>query len=298
MTFNRRQMLRTAGAGLLVPATLRGALASQAPTKRVLYFTKSSGFQHSVVTRQGEELAHSERILTEIGKLHGFEVVASKDGRMFDPDKIGQWDAFVFYTTGDLTQPGTDKQPPMSEDGKKAFLDAIRGGKGFVGMHCATDTFHSSGDQVDPYIQMIGGEFAGHGAQQEARIDVVDESFPGAESFQSEFRLLDEWYTQKNLSDDLHVIMVQVTEGMEGDLYQARTIPRPGPARKTRAASSTRRWATARTSGRTPDSRASSSAASLGDRTGRRRRHAEHLQGHSRSRELALIRRHDPETHA
>ncbi len=86
-------------------------------------------------------------MLTEIGKDHGFEVVASKDGRLFDPDKIGQWDAFAFETTGVLTEQGGQKEGegahPMSVDGKKAFLDAIAAGKGFIGMHCATDTFHS-----------------------------------------------------------------------------------------------------------------------------------------------------------
>ena len=98
------------------------ALAAQkgGPTKKVLFFTKSGGFPHSVVTRKDGKPALAERVLTEIGKEHGFEVVASKDGRMFDPDKIGQWDAFAFQTTGDLTTAGTDKNPPMSKDGKKA----------------------------------------------------------------------------------------------------------------------------------------------------------------------------------
>ena len=125
----------------------------------------------------------AERILTEIGKDHGFEVVASKDGRLFEPDKIGQWDAFVFETTGDLTTPGGDKNPPISADGEKAFYDAIRGGKGFMGMHCATDTFGHHGQRnkgaEDPYIQMIGGEFITHGNQQPSRIDIADPAFPG-----------------------------------------------------------------------------------------------------------------------
>jgi uncharacterized protein len=155
-------------------------------------------------------------ILTELGKEHGFEVVASKDGTLFDPDQIGQWDAFAFETTGDLTTPGTHKDgEPMSADGKKAFLDAIRGGKGFVGMHCATDTYHSPKDKFDPYIEMIGGEFIRHGAQQKARIDVVDPDFPGAKAFGPSFEILDEWYALKNFQDDLHVIMVQNTTDMD-----------------------------------------------------------------------------------
>jgi type 1 glutamine amidotransferase len=230
---NRRQLLLTAGAALLGPSSLR-ALAAQkgGPTKRVLFFTKSAGFPHSVVTRKDGNPALAERILTEIGKEHGFEVVASKDGRMFDPDKIGQWDAFAFETTGDLTKPPSsdknDKEPPISPDGLKAFFDAIESGKGFVGMHCASDTFgtHRKMGIEDPYVKMIGGQFAGHGAQQVATLEVADPSFPGGSSFGSEpFKINDEWYTQKDWGDDLHVILVQKTEGMTGDLYQRPSFP-------------------------------------------------------------------------
>jgi type 1 glutamine amidotransferase len=227
MTLNRRQMLWAAGASLLGPAAMaRAAAQDRGQTKRVLFFTKSSGFQHSVITRKGDELGMAERILAEIGKQNGFEVVPTKDGRMFDPDKIGQWDAFAFYTTGDLTQPGTtDKAPPMSTEGKQAFLDAIHGGKGFMGMHCATDTFHSHGDQIDPYIQMIGGEFIVHGAQQVAKLFVTDPKFPGASAFGEKFEINDEWYAQKNLAKDLHVIIAHNTEGMQGKMYERPNFP-------------------------------------------------------------------------
>jgi len=214
---NRREMLLATGAGLMCAGAYGRALAQEKGTlKKVLFFTKSSGFQHSVITRKGEQPGLAERILTEVGKEHGFEVVATKDGRMFDPDKIGQWDAFAFETTGDLTTLGnTDKTPPMSKDGKKAFLDAIRGGKGFIGMHCATDTFHSQGSTLDPYIEMIGGEFIVHGEQQKTRILVTDPRFPGAGSFGASFEILDEWYALKNFQDDLHVIMAQDTSTMK-----------------------------------------------------------------------------------
>ena len=46
----------------------------------------------------------------------------SKDGRLFGPKYLAQFDAFFFYTTGDLTEPGTDGNPPMTALGKHAFL--------------------------------------------------------------------------------------------------------------------------------------------------------------------------------
>ncbi|MBX6316361.1 MAG: ThuA domain-containing protein [Isosphaeraceae bacterium] len=222
MTLTRRQLLFASGAALLGPDVLGQALAAdeKGPTKKVLFFTKSSGFQHSVITRKNNQPSLAERLLTDLGKEHGFEVVCSKDGRLFDPDQIGQWDAFVFETTGDLTTQGGQKEGegayPMSKEGKQAFLDAIRGGKGFVGIHCATDTFHSRGTAIDPYIEMIGAEFIVHGAQQKARIDIVDPNFPGVRPFGTDsFEILDEWYALKNFQDDLHVILVQNTENMD-----------------------------------------------------------------------------------
>jgi type 1 glutamine amidotransferase len=228
MNLNRREVLFTAGAALLGAGALNRLHAAQGGTKRVLFYTKSSGFEHSVIKRNGDQLGLAERILTDVGKQNGFEVVASKDGRLFDPDKVGQWDAFAFQTTGVLTEMGQHKDGyPMSEDGKKAFLDAIRAGKGYIGMHCASDTFHRKDGTVDPYIEMLGGEFIIHGpVQDEGTIIVADPDFPGVKAFGTEsFKIKDEWYTQKNLADDLHVILVQKTEGLTGPMYRRPNYP-------------------------------------------------------------------------
>src|SRR5207248_2927871 len=103
----------------------------------------------------------------DMGARHGFDVECTKDGSVFTPDGLRPFDALFFYTTGDLTTAGTDKQPPMPAGGKEALLAAVRGGKGFVGVHCASDTFHTGpmggehseqyvahGAAADPYIAM------------------------------------------------------------------------------------------------------------------------------------------------
>lgn len=219
MTLTRRRLLMASGAAALGASAMSRTLlgAQDGDRKRILYFTKSSGFQHSVINREGDRLAHSENILIEIGKEHGFDVTASKDGRLFEPDRIDEWDGFVFYTTGDLTEPGSDGNPPMSPEGLEAFLGSIRSGrKGFVGIHCATDTFHSPQDGPrTPYVEMIGAEFITHGPQQVATVKVVDQDFSGAGPFGSMFEINDEWYAFRNMSDQIHAIMVQLTEGMQ-----------------------------------------------------------------------------------
>ena len=108
---SRRELLLAGGAAWLGAGAMGRVLARpQGATKKVLFFIKSAGFPHSVVTRKGEKPSLAEQILTKAGKEHGFEVVATKDGRMFEPDKIGEWDAFVFETTGDLTTEGTARR--------------------------------------------------------------------------------------------------------------------------------------------------------------------------------------------
>ena len=220
------------GAGVLLDPALN-ALAKASPKRRVLFFTKSSGYQHSSIKRNGGELSHAERVLTDLGTSHGFEVTATKDGSVFTADNLKSYDVIFFYTTGDLTQLGEYKEPPMPVEGKKALLEAIHSGKGFIGTHSAADTFHSAGEgfatqaveQRDPYIQMLGGEFIRHGPQQEATMKVASPEFPGCERIQKEFRIKDEWYSLKNFASNLHVILVQATQGMDGTDYQRPDYP-------------------------------------------------------------------------
>ncbi len=221
---NRRDVLKWsaffAGSCLVLPAFVRGA--GEKP-KRVLFFTKSSSYEHSVVKRKGEEPGYAEKILIDLGKPRGFDVTASKDGSLFSDEYLNAFDAIVFYTCGDLMQAGKDKQPPMTAAGKQALLDAVYQGKPFVGIHCASDTFHGPEGEIDPYIAMLGGEFIVHGKQQESKSVVVDAKFPG--SPRDDFKLVEEWYSLKNFANDLHVILAQQTEGMTGPMYQRPAYP-------------------------------------------------------------------------
>src|SRR5580765_5807077 len=63
------------------------SLAVAAENKQVLFLTKSSGFQHSVITRDKNDptkLAHAERLLTEFGGQNGFIVTVTKDADVFN----------------------------------------------------------------------------------------------------------------------------------------------------------------------------------------------------------------------
>lgn len=211
---------------------------------KVLVFTKSSGFQHDAVKLQWKEgrEGYAFPVFRSLAEKNNLELVFSKDGSRFTPEYLAQFDAFVFYTTGDLTKPKSDPRgddlPPMTPAGKAALLAAVAGGKGFIGLHSATDTFHTAGrnDHVperwtddgaaaDDFVKMIGGEFIRHGKQQVAKITVTDPKFPGMSAVPAGYAPMEEWYSLKNFAPNLHVLLVQETAGMEGDEYQRPAYP-------------------------------------------------------------------------
>src|SRR3984893_14696624 len=142
-----RQFLQAtalAGAGLYLPKELLAA-----KKKSVLIFTKSSGFEHQVIKVTDGHPSVLEQAVKTLGEQHGFEITATKDGRVFDSPDFRKYSAVLFFTTLDLTKTGMDGNPPMSLAGKQTLLDAVHGGLGFVGVHAAADTFHTEPDPDD-----------------------------------------------------------------------------------------------------------------------------------------------------
>ncbi|WP_438482777.1 ThuA domain-containing protein [Oleiharenicola lentus] len=211
---------------------------------RVLYFTKSSGFEHSVIKRVDGQPSFSEKILTKLGAEKNIEFTFSKDGSLFSKEYFTKFDVVLFYTSGDLLSVGTDGNPAITPEGKQALLDAVAGGKGFAGLHAASDTFHTyetgggnppvekrgnryiaHGDAADAYIKMLGGEFIRHGAQQVAKARVIDHKFPGFAGLAETWECQEEWYTTKEFASNLHVLLVLETAGMKGEDYQRPSFP-------------------------------------------------------------------------
>lgn len=190
--------------------------------QRLLYFTRTVGYEHSAVHRDGQTLSHSEQRLVELGQRAGFDVDCSKDGSTFDED-LDRYDAFVFYTLGDLTRTQEHMAPPMTPRGKQRLLEAIAAGTGFCGFHSATDTFY--GDGIDPYIEMMGAEFCGHGHEQEAALLLKSSAFPGLEGLDGRLSFFEEWYAFKKMTHDMHVILALETASMKGTVYQRPPMP-------------------------------------------------------------------------
>jgi type 1 glutamine amidotransferase len=151
----------------------------QAAPKKILVVTTTTGFRHSSIPT-------SEKILADLAKESGaftVDFVHQPDGKpaalkkdasdeekaafktaqtqweeklkqalqKLSPDSLKNYDAVAFVsTTGDLPIPDT-----------AGFLNWIKSGGAFIGIHAASDTFHGWPD----FIAMLGGEFAHHGPQ-------------------------------------------------------------------------------------------------------------------------------------
>ena len=217
---------------------IAAAFSASAAPKKILFFTKSSGFEHPVISWKNGQPSFAEKVLLELGAKNGWEFTFSKDGSKFSPEYLNQFDAVFFYTTGDLCSEGTDKNPPMTPAGKQALFDYVRSGKGFIGTHAAADTFHTAneskkgpdryanhGTNADPYACFLGGEFIIHGAQQVATNKVIDSKFPGFEKVGDSFAFQEEWYSLKDFAPDDHVLTVMDAPHMKGPMYDRPAYP-------------------------------------------------------------------------
>jgi len=237
------RFLPLAVAGLLSLAPVYGA---QPGARKVLFFTKSSGWEHSVISEPAGQPSFAGKVLLELGPKHGIAFTLSKDGSLFTPEYLAQFDAIFFFTSGDLSAKGRDGHPPIPAAGKQALLDAIQGGKGFIGAHSAADTYHlgedektntfqprtwryrNLGDKADPYTRMIGAEFIIHGTMQIGRVEVIDAKFPGFSRLGTSFELHEEWYSLTDFSPDLHVLLLQDTTSMRDPYAGTRDWPPAG----------------------------------------------------------------------
>jgi type 1 glutamine amidotransferase len=172
--------------------------------RRLLYLTQTKGFRHGCL-----ELSH--KVIRELAPKSGFEVTITENAADVNRANLDGYDAVMFYTTGEL---------PMTDDDKKALLEFVRKGKGFIGIHSATDTYY----QWPEYGELIGAWFDGHPWSQEVNIIVEDTKHPTTAHLGKAFRLLEEVYQYRNWSRaKTHVLLsldndsVDVSKGKRED---------------------------------------------------------------------------------
>lgn len=171
-----------AGAAEKIAAALPAeAYAKPKKPRKLLIFSVTNGYHHpSIPTGQ---LA-----FTELGKKTGaFETVVSNDLDNFEIDKLKAFDAVCFLsTTLEVFLPHPNELKKFTPDQLAAakkrearlqmnLMDFIKAGRGFVGVHAASDTFYSWPE----YGEMVGGWFDGHPWTADVQVSIKVE--PGME---------------------------------------------------------------------------------------------------------------------
>jgi len=170
------------------------ALASLcvAAPKRVLYVTTSAGYRH-------DSIPTSQQVLRNLG----LDVVTTEDLSLITADNLQNFDAVFFFTSGELA---------LSDQQKSDLLAFVREGKGFGGVHSATDTLYNWPE----YGDLIGAYFDGHPWVQQVNVDIEDPDHPAMRALAPSFQIFDEIYQFRNFSRDrVRVLMTLDTRSVD-----------------------------------------------------------------------------------
>lgn len=140
------------------------AFAKPAKERKILVFSKTNGFRHASIPT-------GKIALEEMGKKTGaFSVVISDDLKNFEIETLKTFDAVCFLsTTLEVFSPKKEELETMTDEQKKEasetelrlkenLMNFVKSGRGFIGIHAATDTFYGWPE----YSLMINGCFASH----------------------------------------------------------------------------------------------------------------------------------------
>ncbi len=176
----------------LLAAALPVVAPAQVAKKKLLAIGSVRGFQHdatsyglATVWKLGQESGVYETYIRTDTQL------LTKKNLTGNARNLRFFDAVLFFTTGELE---------LDAEQKADLLSFVReDGKGFIGVHCATDTLY----KWPEYGEMIGGYFDGHPWNQfQAPVIVEDRDFPATRHFPPTFLVFDEIYQIRDYSRD------------------------------------------------------------------------------------------------
>jgi len=133
--------------------------------------------------------------IQQLGVRNYFDVVLWEDPDAFTDKYLEQFQVIIFLnTTGDI----------FDSAQQKVMERFIQSGKGFVGIHSASDTEYD----WDWYTKLVGRMFYIHPVIQTARLNIIDSAFPGMQGFSGNKLWTDEWYEfGAEKVNDLHYIL-------------------------------------------------------------------------------------------
>jgi len=151
--------------------------------RKILVFWRCEGFFHTSIPVVNEAL----KIMGQ--KTGAYEVtVCTDDYSIFTPEKLRQFDVVCLNNTTHLKF-----NPKETPERCKALMDFVKGGKGIVGVHAATDNFYDWPEGME----MMGGKFTGHpwGAGGTWAVKIDEPDHPLMAAFKGKgFKINDEIY--------------------------------------------------------------------------------------------------------
>jgi type 1 glutamine amidotransferase len=155
--------------------------------QKVLIFSKTNGYRH-------ESILAGINAIKKLGTENHFGVDATEDSLAINTKNLRQYQVIIF-----LSPTGTI----LGDTQKLALQNFIHNGKGFVGIHAATDC--ESNWQW--YVKMIGASFESHPSQQNAKLTVVDNIHQSTKHLPLLWERKDEWYNFKNINPEVNVLL-------------------------------------------------------------------------------------------
>jgi uncharacterized protein len=144
------------------------------PQFNVLIFTKTVEYHHQSINEAIDGFR-------ELSKKHNFTLDWQEDASVFTDEYLKKFHVIIFMlTTGDI----------LNSAQQEAMERFVRSGKGFVGIHSASDT-----ESAWPwYLQLVGRQFHIHPEVMTAELSVINRKFPGFAQMPDRLLWTDEWY--------------------------------------------------------------------------------------------------------
>jgi type 1 glutamine amidotransferase len=139
--------------------------------------TATAGFRHDSFPVARQTMAAMSSASTD------FTVTLTEDLTLVSRSSLANFDVLFFaLTSGEL---------PLTAEQKSAIVAFVQGGKGFLGVHSATDTLYDWPE----YESLVGARFKEHPWTQSAAVIVENSAHPATEGLGSSFTLMEEFYT-------------------------------------------------------------------------------------------------------
>jgi type 1 glutamine amidotransferase len=157
------------------PSPGAGPSTQQTPV-RVLMLTATAGFRH-------DSIPVARDVLAALAAGGGFTVTSTEDLSSITSSSLAGYDVLFFaLTSGELA---------FTPEQKSAIVSFVSSGKGFLGVHSASDTLYEWPD----YGRLVGAYFKEHPWTRLATVVVEDTAHPATAGLGDRFGMTEEYYT-------------------------------------------------------------------------------------------------------